>query len=91
MVELDSPLIAVAVPGGRDLAALQFGVLVIGIAEPDLDLGRRFVRRDGVILDLVLPNNTLAGLGEFDDMNDGVIVLNENLRREGQIGQEKCF
>lgn len=57
-------------------------------ADPNLDLGRRFVRRDGVVLDIVLPNNTLAGLGEFDDMNDGVVVLNENLRQEGQIGQE---
>ena len=57
-------------------------------ADENLDLGRRFVRRDGVVLDTVLPNSTLSGLGEFDDMNDGVIVLNEKLRQEGQIGQE---
>jgi hypothetical protein len=72
---------------GKRQASIDLIVSLID-ADPNLDLGRRFVRRDGVVLDLVLPNNTLAGLGEFDDMNDGVIVLNENLRKEGQIGQE---
>jgi hypothetical protein len=72
---------------GKRQASIDLIVSLID-ADPNLDLGRRFVRRDGVILDIVLPNNTIAGLGEFDDMNDGVIVLNENLRKEGQIGQE---
>ena len=72
---------------GKRQASIDLIVSLID-ADPNLDLGRRFVRRDGVILDIVLPNDTLAGLGEFDDMNDGVIVLNENLRKEGQIGQD---
>jgi hypothetical protein len=72
---------------GKRQSSIDLVVSLID-AEPNLDLGRRFVRRDGVILDIVLPNNTIAGLGEFDDMNDGVIVLNENLRKEGQIGQD---
>ena len=72
---------------GNRQASIDLIVSLID-ADPNADFGRRFVRRDGVILDLVLPNDTLAGLGEFDDMNDGVIVLNENLREEAQIGQE---
>ena len=72
---------------GKRQSSIDLVVSLID-ADPNLDLGRRFVRRDGVILDIVLPNNTIAGLGEFDDMNDGVIVLNENLRKEGQIGQD---
>ena len=72
---------------GQRQGSIDLIVSVID-ADPDLDLGRRFVRRDGVALDLALPNDALAGLGEFDDMNDGVLVLNDNLRGDSQIGQD---
>lgn len=50
----------------------------------------RTVRRDGVILEPVVSLATLNSLGEFDDLNDGVLVVNDNARTRGeQIGQNE--
>lgn len=50
----------------------------------------RFVRRDGIILRPAVSLSVLNELGEFDDMNDGVLVVSDDLREAGvQIGRDE--
>ena len=57
-------------------------------ADPSLDFDGRVVRRDGIILEMSVPKPTLVGLGEFDDLNDGVLVYSDGHRTADQIGQD---
>ena len=51
--------------------------------------GSRFVRRDGIILEPSQSLQTISSLGEFDDMNDGVLIFNDADRSTTQIGQNE--
>ena len=51
--------------------------------------GSRFVRRDGIILEPSQSLQTISSLGEFDDMNDSVLIFNDADRSTTQLVRTK--
>lgn len=58
--------------------------------EPDTDFGSRVVRRDGVVLEPSVSLGALNKLGEFDDLNDGLLIVKDTDREPNvQIGRDE--
>ena len=58
--------------------------LILAAIAENPDTSVRVVRRDGIILEPAVGLADVAGLGEFDDLNDGALVVSDATRAAGQ-------
>jgi 2'-5' RNA ligase len=63
--------------------------LILSAFDEDPSLGDRAVRRDGIILEPFVGLEILTSVGEFDDLNDGVLVTADTTRQAPQVGAEE--